>query len=138
MAKESYRQIKANRSGTRTSQADDDPDSGQRAGVTVDDLEDPGMSRIGKTGVQKAFHRILVDEREGVQAPRRPHREHQNKIHCMFQIYEFVAKSQYRHQHQHQFAFPKVDTIVCTHVLIEHWHRGSGQSLIVGHWPHVS
>ena len=37
-------QIKANRAGTRTSQADDDPDSGQRAGVTADDLEDPGMS----------------------------------------------------------------------------------------------
>ena len=62
MAKESYRQIKANRSGARTSQADDDPDSGQRAGITVDDLEDPGMSRLGKTDVQKAFHRILVDD----------------------------------------------------------------------------
>ncbi len=64
MAKESYRQIKANRAGTRTSQADDDPDSGQRAGITVDDLDDPGMSRLGKTDVQKAFHRILVDERD--------------------------------------------------------------------------
>ena len=64
MAKESYRQIKANRAGTRNSQADDDPDSGQRAGIGVDDLEDPGMSRIGKTDVQKAFHRVLVDERD--------------------------------------------------------------------------
>ena len=64
MAKESYRQIKANRAGTRNYQADDDPDSGQRVGIRVDDLEDPGMSRIGKTDVQKAFHRVLVDERD--------------------------------------------------------------------------
>ena len=33
-------------------------------GIKVDDLEDPGMSRLGKTDVQKAFHRVLVDERD--------------------------------------------------------------------------
>ena len=64
MAKESYRQIKANRNGSRATQADDDPDSGSRAGISVDQLEDPGMSRLGKTDIQKAFHRILVDERD--------------------------------------------------------------------------
>ena len=38
MAKESYRQITANRGGKRERQSDDDPDSGHRRGIVVDDL----------------------------------------------------------------------------------------------------
>ena len=48
MAKESYRQIKANRPGARTSQANDD--SHQRGGqITIDDLEGPRSWSIRST-----------------------------------------------------------------------------------------
>ena len=55
IAKESYRQMKANADGTRTKKEDDDPDHQLRRGVTINDLEDPGDSILGKADWKSAF-----------------------------------------------------------------------------------
>ena len=63
LAVESYRQMKANRAGSRTCHDHDDPDLRLGANLEEPD-EDPGSSVLGCTDVTKAFHRVGVAEED--------------------------------------------------------------------------